>query len=960
LGHGKTVPSSSDEQDRLILQRLDMSNDRWERVKELLHQAMQLGSEQRESFLDKACSGDESLRAEVKSLLLAGEDVRSVFLQSAPSAADPTFESVRGLEAGQIFSERFQLVRKLGEGGMGQVWLCEQTSPVRRQVALKLIKAGMYDEVVVQRFQSERQSLAIMDHPAIAKIFDAGMTPQGQPYFVMEYVPGLPITEYCDLKRLGIRQRLELFIQACEGVQHAHQKAIIHRDLKPANILVVEVDGKPTSRIIDFGLAKVSTTAEGQSMFTRPGFFVGTPAYMSPEQADPHVQDVDTRTDVYSLGVVLYVLLAGSQPFQSGQKEPLDELLRRLREEEPPRPSTKVSQDRETSSAAAQARGLEPNHLVSLLRGELDWITMKALDKERARRYGSPSELADDVRRYLNHEPVWACPASAGYRLQKYVRRHRIAVGVTAGLFFLLAAFSILQAVQLHRTTRERDRANRERDRATRVTDFMTSMFKVSDPSEARGSSVTAREILDKASNEISTGLANDPEVQSQMMQVMASTYINLGLYGRAHELAKLAWDERLKSLGPNDPRTLESMAQLGWVLAREGQYEQADQLESGALEKERRIFGPEDSRTIETMDHLSVTVRYEGRNDESEKLAREAVGNATRKFGAESTQTIEAMSALAGALGYQTRYAEAEQVFRQLVNIEKRVLGPDDPKTLRNMHDLAATLHAQHRLKEAEEKYREVLADQLRVLGPEHPMTVLTMENLAVLLTDENRLAEGERLHREVLEIRSKVLGPEHPDTLLTQLNLADALLREGRVHESEKVQREALAIQVRVLGPENRDTLESQSNLAGILTREGRYAEAERTARSALDIQMRTLGPQHPDTVDSLRQLGTAMAHDHRYGEAAKLFHDAIDKTDSAGGQGTPWSVWYSFACVAAAADRSDDAVQDLREAVRRGYADSDSLMADEDLKNLHQNAHFREIVASMRKPATTAPSP
>ena len=329
----------------------------WEKVKDLLHQAMELAPAQRARFLDDACSSDDVLRSEVESLLRAEEDIRSSFLQSAPltnavaahsagGVADSHNDSAGTMEAGRIFAERFQLVRKLGEGGMGQVWLAEQTSPVRRQVALKLIKAGMYDEAVVHRFQAERQSLAIMDHPAIAKVFDAGTTPQGQPYFVMEYVPGLPIAEYCDQKKLRIPERLKLFIQACEGVQHAHQKAIIHRDLKPANILVVEVDGKAVPRIIDFGLAKATTPqVEGQTIFTQQGYFVGTPGYMSPEQANPKTQDIDTRTDVYSLGVVLYVLLAGLQPFETRQRQnlPLDELLRKLREEEPPAPSAKVN-----------------------------------------------------------------------------------------------------------------------------------------------------------------------------------------------------------------------------------------------------------------------------------------------------------------------------------------------------------------------------------------------------------------------------------------------------------------------------------------------------------------------------------------------------------------------------------------------------------------------------------------
>ena len=344
-----------------------------------------------------------------------------------PSSASGASRTTTGLKS----IGPYRLLQKLGEGGMGQVWLAEQTAPVRRQVALKLIKVGMYDDAVLKRFQSERQSLAIMNHPAIAKVFDAGATPDGQPYFVMEYVPGLPITEYCDGKRLRIRERLELFIKVCEGVQHAHQKAIIHRDLKPANILVAEVDGEPVPRVIDFGLAKViGPQTAGETMFTQVGAFVGTPGYMSPEQADSSVQDVDTRTDVYSLGVVLYVLLTGSLPFDAKrwQKQPLYEVLRQLREDDAPRPSTKIGMEKESSIASAEMRGVQLKQLASLLHGDLDWITMKAIEKDRARRYGTPSELAADITRYLKHELVAARPASTGYRLQKYVRRHRLGV----------------------------------------------------------------------------------------------------------------------------------------------------------------------------------------------------------------------------------------------------------------------------------------------------------------------------------------------------------------------------------------------------------------------------------------------------------------------------------------------------------------------------------------------------
>ena len=407
----------------------------WGRVKHLLHQASALEGEKRAQFLDSVCASDAALRAELQSLLEVADGMSDEFMElpisgSLEKAADALGASA--LAAGQIFAQRFRLVRELGEGGMGQVWLAQQLTPVLRPVALKLIRAGMYDATVVQRFQAERQSLAIMDHPAIAKVFDAGATPQGQPYLVMEYVPGLPIMRYCDQKKLKIAERVELFIQACEGVQHAHQKAIIHRDLKPANILVIEVDGKAVPRIIDFGLAKpTASQATDLPMYTQFGEFLGTPGYMSPEQVNPGIQDVDTRTDVYSLGVILYELLTGMRPFDiKGRQRPsLEEWLRQLREDEPSRPSTKVLTDRDILTVTAHARNTESKQLVSALRRDLDWITMKALERDRERRYGTPSELAADLRRYLNHEPVLARPATAAYQIRKLIRRHRIAAG---------------------------------------------------------------------------------------------------------------------------------------------------------------------------------------------------------------------------------------------------------------------------------------------------------------------------------------------------------------------------------------------------------------------------------------------------------------------------------------------------------------------------------------------------
>ena len=966
MGHRTDMATPRNEKVRHVVSAHD-----WQQVEELLHQALALAPEQRAAFLDVACASNADLRAELNSLLKVGENLSDEFLNSPLRGVLDReigeIDSATKLAAGQVFAQRFELIRKLGEGGMGQVWLAKQISPVQRQVALKLIKAGMYDEAVVQRFQSERQSLAMMDHPAIAKVFDAGTTPQGQPYLVMEYVPGLPITEYCDLHKLKIKDRLEIFIQACEGVQHAHQKAIIHRDLKPSNILVIEVDGKPAPRIIDFGLAKTTVPkVSDESLFTQLGQFIGTPGYMSPEQVSPSARDIDTRTDVYTLGVVLYVLLTGLQPFETKRREKpsLEEWLRQLREEEPPSPSTKVSGDKDTSSATADARRTEPRQLISQLRGDLDWITMKAIERDRTRRYATPSELAADLRRFLLNEPVTARPAGVMYRLRKYVRRHRVAMTVGVGLLAVLAMFSAAQTLQLRQTTRERDRANQERDRAnqerdraTRITDFMTGMFKVPDPSEARGNSVTAREILDMASDQIGKGLANDPEVQSQMLHEMASTYDSLGLHARAHELAQRALDERVKLTGPDDPKTLESMAQLGLILHGEGHDADAELLDRRALADERRVLGSDDRLTLETADNLAIALNTLGRFPEAEKLAREVVDSSTRRLGPESELALKATNHLGSILFYEGHAADAEKVLRPAIEVERRVWGPDHPETMKALTMLAISLHHQNRFAEAEPLYREVLTSSERVLGPEHRSTAVAMANLANMFADEEHLPQAEQLYREALAILSRTLGPDHPRTLIGELNLTRVLRSEGHLQEAEKMQREALATEILAHGAEYPDTLLSQSELAKTLFLERRYAEAETLARETFDIQLRELGPRHRDVLDTLQRLGMTMALNHHYAQAKLLFADVIDKARNSEGSGNRWYVWYAFACTAAAANHPDEAVGYLQEASNLGLKDADGLATDDDLKSLRSYPQFQEFIARLKRPVASA---
>ncbi len=859
-----------------------MTVQRWEIVKELLHQAMQVQPAQRAQFLDEACSSDAALRAELESLLLADEAVRSSFLESKALGDQDRNGTISALQAGQVFEQRFQLVGKLGEGGMGQVWLAEQTSPVRRQVALKLIKAGMYDEALVQRFQAERQSLAIMDHPAIAKVFDAGATPQGQPYFVMEYVCGLPITEYCDQKKLRIKDRLELFIQVCDGVRHAHQKAIIHRDLKPANILVVEVDGKPTTRIIDFGLAKATTPQMAdQTLFTQLGHFVGTPGYMSPEQADPRVQDIDTRTDVYSLGVILYVLLTGLQPFETmlKEKQPLDELLRKLREEEPPCPSAKVSIDRDTSATTAEVRGTEPKQLVSLLRGDLDWITMKAIEKDRARRYGSASEFAADIKRYLNHEAVLAVPPSLAYRTRKFARRYRAPL-TTASVFALMLVVAAVVSI------REGVRAKREAAIADAVNEFLqndllaqASATNQSRPSTKPDPDLKVRTALDRAAEQIEGKFAKQPEVEASIRDTIGQTYMDLGLYPEARKQLERALDLHRRVLGARNPKTIKTISRLGRIADLQGRFAQAETLFSQALESQRRVLGPEHPDTLVSMHGLASVYYSEGKYAQAEKLHSQTLEIRRRVLGPEHPDTLTSMSGLAIAYQVQGKYTQAEALASQTLEIRRRVLGLEHPDTLNSMNNLAIVYFLQGKRAQAVALYSQTLDIRRRVLGPEHPYTLSSMINLATAYYYQGQYAQAEELHSQTLAIKRRVLGPEHPDTLTSMNNLAAVYAVQGKYAQAEALFTKTVEISRRVLGPEHPLTLDYLVEFALLYQRQGKFASAETYASQVLAGRRHALGSENPDTMASAEDLALAYQSQGKFVEAEPLAREALE---------------------------------------------------------------------------------
>jgi len=775
--------------------------------------------------------------------------------------------------------DRYQLLQKIGEGGMGEVWLAEQKEPVRRRVALKLVKAGMNTREVIARFESERQALALMDHPAIAKVFDAGSTPRGAPYFVMEYVAGTPITDYCDNHRLSTRERLELFMHVCEGVQHAHQKAIIHRDLKPSNILVAEVDGKAAPKIIDFGVAKALTNKLiAETLFTGVGAMIGTPEYMSPEQALSSGEDMDTRTDVYSLGVILYELLAGQRPLEL-RKIAFVEFLRRLREDDPPKPSTRIrTQDPAASTELGRKRHTEPVALVKQIRGDLDSIALKSLEKDRSRRYGSPSDFAADIARYLKNEPVLAVAPSVAYRARKFARRYRAALATAC-------AFAVVLVVAAGISIRQSIRANREAAVAQAVNDFLQNDL-LAQASAANQSRRTAkadpdlkvRTALDRAAARITGRFNGQPDVEAAIRDTIGQTYMALGLYPETQTQLERAAELYRRSLGANNPKTLATISRLGHTALLQGKNAQAEKLDSQALEVQRRVLGPENRDTLVTLNNLASVYRAQGKYPQAEALQNQTLEIQRRVLGPEHPETLSSMNGLATVYSQQGKYPQAEALYSQTLEIRRRVLGPEHPETLRTMSNLAIVYTQQSKYPQAEALFSELLEIQRRVLGPTHPDTLASLNNLAEAYREQSKYPQAEALDGQVLEIRRHVLGPEHPDTLASISNLAEAYDEEGKYAQAEALDSQALEIRRRVLGPEHPDTLASMNNLAEAYSEDGKYAQAESLFSQTLKIEKRVLGAEHPDTSYTISGIASMYQREDKYALAENYAAQAL----------------------------------------------------------------------------------
>ena len=902
----------------------------------LFELAVNVAEAERTALLDRECAGNPELRARIEALLRADGGTHAFDSKGATGTFGPStgsFHSTVG-EAGQVIAGKYTLLEVIGEGGMGSVWRAKQTEPVKRHVAVKLIKAGMDSKAVLARFEAERQALAMMDHPNIAKILDGGLH-ENRPYFVMELVKGTPITEFCDKLKLTPQQRLELFVPVCQAIQHAHQKGIIHRDIKPSNVLIALYDDKPVPKVIDFGVAKATGGALTESTIdTGFGGIVGTPQYMSPEQATFNNLDIDTRSDVYSLGVLLYELLAGSPPFAKKEleKRGLLEILRVVREEEPPRPSTKLSTADALPSLSA-SRSTEPKKLTGLLRNELDWIVMKALEKDRSRRYETANGFAADVNRYLAGEAVQAHPPSTAYRVRKFVRRHKgQVIAASLVLFVLLAGVAgttvgLIEAKKqegiarteakakddaLQAEAEERKKADAAKveaqakaAEANAVVQFLEDkVFAAARPKNQAGGlgkDVTLRDAIAASLPALTKSFADQALVEARLRMTLGRTFSYLG-----DNKAAVEQNERARAIytdrhGPDHPDTLLSMHYLAISYFVLGRHDDAIKLREEVLAARRRILPPDHPDTLASMGDLAILYYIRGRYADAIKLQEEVLAARRRVFLPDHADTLASMSLLAlsyAALGRHPdalklreevlaaqrralppgRHADDLELIEETLATQKRLLPPDHPDTLATMNVLALSYENLGRHADALKLYEELRGVSKRVHTPDNPIALMSMQNLAGAYAKLGRHADALKLYEEILAVRKLVHPPDHTLTLMSVHFLAEAYVKLGRHADALKLIEETLADSKRVLPPDHPNTLMSVQFLAETYVKLGRHADALKSYLEILAANKRVFGPDHPDTLASMRAVAASLFKLNRGAEAILVIDECV----------------------------------------------------------------------------------
>jgi serine/threonine protein kinase/tetratricopeptide (TPR) repeat protein len=831
---------------------------------EIFHAARRIDApEARRAYLASVCGDEQGLRARVEALLRIHDESQS-FLCPPAEGSQPLATRLAGEGLG-AFIGSYKLLEQIGEGAFGVVYIAEQRHPVCRKVALKVLKPGMDTRQVVARFEAERQALALMDHANIARVFDGGETASGRPYFVMELVRGVPVTDFCDASHLTVRQRLELFVSLCQAVQHAHQKGVIHRDLKPSNVLVTLHQGAPVVKVIDFGVAKaIGQKLTDKTLFTGFAQMVGTPLYMSPEQAEMSGLDIDTRADIYAMGVLLYELLTGSTPFDKERLHTVafDELRRIIRQEEPPRPSTRISTLADGAATVSANRGSDPKRLSRLVRGELDWIVMKCLEKDRNRRYETADGLARDVNRYLADEPVEASPPSTAYRLKKFLRRHKGPVLAASIIVLLLvggiagtAAGLKLASDRLAQVQAEKDRADEETAIAKAVDDFLQKdLLGQADvgnqPGGARDRNVTVRELLDRAAERLETRFRGQERTEAAIRLTLGRAYRELGEYPQARKHLERSLALREERLGPTHLDTLESMYQVASVYDHLRDYDKAERLFQQVLEARRPQLGADHPDTLQVVNEIGLLYEERGWYDKAEPLLLSTLEARRATLGDEHIDTLESVQSLARLYWSRSQFQRAETLFKQARDGRRAQLGPDHPLTLESMQNLASLYLGWQRYDEAEPLFGQVLEIRRARFGPDHHRTLGTMGELALLYQLRGQFEKAEPLHKQVLAGYRAKLDPDHPDLLRGVQNLAMCYLLAAQYDKAEPLYQEVLKAQRAKQGAEHPDTIGTMTNLAILYRDRGQYGKAEPLFREALVGARKTFGLGHEDT--------------------------------------------------------------------------------------------------------------